>query len=45
MYTRELKRLREFSENRGLMTVRHALTIDNLIALRAIWNPVGRPSI
>ena len=44
MYTRELKRLREFSENRGLMTVKQSLTIDNLIALRATWNPIYKSS-
>lgn len=40
MYARELKRLRTFSEGRGLMTVTQALTIDNLIALRSTWNLV-----
>jgi integrase/recombinase XerD len=40
MYARELKRLRNFSEGRGLMTVTQALTIDNLIALRSTWNSV-----
>jgi integrase/recombinase XerD len=44
MYTRELGRLREFSEKRGLMTVKQALTIDNLIALRATWNPIYKSS-
>lgn len=37
MYKRELKRLLDFSESRGLFTVKQALTIDNLIALRATW--------
>jgi len=40
MYTRELKRLQDFSERRGLLTVAPALTIENLIALRATWNAV-----
>lgn len=40
MYKRELKRLQDFSERRGLMTAKRALTIDNLIALRATWNEV-----
>lgn len=40
MYVRELKRLQEFSERRGLLTVPPALTIENLIALRATWPPV-----
>ncbi len=40
MYARELKRLREFSERQGFFTVAHALTIENLIALRATWNEV-----
>jgi len=44
MYRRELKRLCEFSERRGLMTVKRALTIDNLIALRATWTPVYKSS-
>jgi integrase/recombinase XerD len=44
MYTRELKRLRDFSEPRGLMTVSQALTIDNLIALRATWTPIYKSS-
>ncbi len=44
MYKRELKRLREFSEARTLFTVRQALTIDNLIALRATWTPVYKSS-
>jgi integrase/recombinase XerD len=44
MYARELKRLRNFSESRALMTVKQALTIDNLIALRATWNPVYQSS-
>ncbi len=43
MYTRELKRLRVFSEGRGLLTVHRAITIDNLIALRATW-PAVYPS-
>jgi integrase/recombinase XerD len=38
MYKRELKRLREFSEARGIFAVHLALTIENLIALRATWN-------
>jgi site-specific recombinase XerD len=44
MYTRELRRLRDFSEARGLMTVAQALTIDNLIALRATWTPIYKSS-
>ena len=40
MYARELKRLREFSEPQGLITVAQALTMENLIALRATWNVV-----
>lgn len=40
MYKRELRRLREFSEARGLLTVKRALVIDNLIALRATWTAV-----
>jgi len=44
MYSRELKRLRDFSEARGLMTVKQSLTIDNLIALRATWTPVYKSS-
>jgi hypothetical protein len=37
MYARELKRLLGFSEARGLLVVKQALTIDNLIALRTTW--------
>ncbi|SPF35954.1 Phage integrase [Candidatus Sulfotelmatobacter kueseliae] len=44
MYARELKRLRNFSESRGLMTVTQALTIDNLIALRTTWTPIYKSS-
>jgi len=44
MYARELKRLLDFSEARGLLVVKHALTIDNLIALRATWTPVYKSS-
>lgn len=44
MYKRELKRLCTFSEGRGLMTLTHALMIDNLIALRATWTPVYKSS-
>lgn len=40
MYARELKRLRVFSEVRSLWTVAQALTMENLIALRATWNEV-----
>lgn len=40
MYARELKRLRVFSDGRGLITVTQALDIENLIALRATWNTV-----
>jgi integrase/recombinase XerD len=40
MYARELKRLLEFSKPRGLVTVAQALTMENLIALRATWNVV-----
>ena len=43
MYKRELTRLLNFSEARGLFTVKQALTIDNLIALRATW-PAVYPS-
>lgn len=44
MYARELKRLRNFSEARSLMTAKQSLTIDNLVALRATWNPVYKSS-
>jgi integrase len=44
MYARELKRLRNFSEARALFTVQQALTIDNLIALRATWTAVYKSS-
>jgi integrase/recombinase XerD len=44
MYARELKRLLDFSESRGLLVVKQALTIDNLIALRATWMPVYKSS-
>src|SRR6202030_2305676 len=44
MYARELRRLRDFSEARGLMTATQALTIDNLIALRATWTPIYKSS-
>jgi integrase/recombinase XerD len=44
MYARELKRLRDFSEAKGLMTVKRALTLDNLVALRATWMPVYKSS-
>jgi hypothetical protein len=44
MYIRELKRLRDFSESKGLLTVKRALTIDNLIALRATWTPIYKSS-
>lgn len=44
MYSRELKRLREFSERHGRLTVKQALTIENLIALRATWAPVYKSS-
>jgi integrase/recombinase XerD len=44
MYARELERLRRFSEGRGLLMVAQALTIDNLIALRATWTPVYKSS-
>jgi integrase len=40
MYKRELRRLLDFSERRGLLSVKQALTIDNLVALRATWVPV-----
>src|ERR1700691_3987855 len=40
MYTRELKRLQNYSEARGLYTVRQALDIDNLIGLRGTWSGV-----
>ncbi len=43
MYKRELTRLRNFSEGRGLLTVSQALTLDNLIGLRATW-PSTYPS-
>jgi len=45
MYARELKRLREFSEARGLFTVAQALTIDNLVALRGTWAAVYKSSV
>ena len=44
MYKRELKRLLDFSESQGLLTVKPALTIDNLIALRATWTRVYKSS-
>jgi integrase/recombinase XerD len=44
MYNRQLRRLREFSESRGLLTVSQALTIENLIELRATWTPVYKSS-
>ena len=44
MYSRELKRLCAFSEARRLLTVAQALTIDNLIALRATWPEVYKSS-
>jgi integrase/recombinase XerD len=44
MYSRELKRVQQFSEGRGLLTVTQALTIENLIALRATWSPVYKSS-
>lgn len=44
MYARELKRLLDFSEGRGLLVVKQALTIDNLIALRATWTRVYKSS-
>jgi len=44
MYKRELKRLKDFSESRNLFTARRALTIENLIALRATWDPVYKSS-
>jgi integrase len=40
MYKRELKRLLDFSEANGRFTVKQALTIENLIAVRATWTPV-----
>jgi integrase len=44
MYSRELKRLCEFSERQHFVTVAQALTIENLIALRATWNAVYKSS-
>jgi integrase/recombinase XerD len=44
MYARELKRLQDYSEARGLYTVRQALTIDNLIGLRGTWSKVYKSS-
>ena len=44
MYNRELRRLKDFSETRNLFTARRALTIENLIALRATWDPVYKSS-
>lgn len=44
MYSRELKRLREFTEARGLWTVAQSLTIENLISLRATWDSVYKSS-
>jgi integrase len=43
MHKRELKRLLDFSEGRAIFNVKHALTIDNLIAYRATW-PALYPS-
>jgi integrase len=44
MYARELKRLQDYSEARGLYSVRQALTIDNLIRLRGTWSKVYKSS-
>jgi len=44
MYTRELKRLRDFSEGCRRFTVAQALTIENLIELRATWTAVYKSS-
>ena len=44
MYARELTRLREFSEARGIFSVAQALTIENLIGLRATWSDVYKSS-
>lgn len=44
MYARELKRLRTFSERQNLLTVSQALTMENLIALRATWADVYKSS-
>jgi site-specific recombinase XerD len=44
IYSRELKRLREFSERNGLLTVKRALTKDNLVAFRATWKRIYKSS-
>jgi len=44
MYTRELARLLRFSESHNLLTVSQALTLENLIALRATWPSVYKSS-
>ena len=44
MYKRELRRLEEFSEGKGIFTVAQALTLENLVALRATWTPVYKSS-
>jgi integrase/recombinase XerD len=44
MYTRELKRLCDFSERHNRLTVAQALTLENLIELRATWNAVYKSS-
>ena len=44
MYTRELRRLRDFSEARTLFTVKQALTIDNLVSFRATWMALYKSS-
>jgi integrase/recombinase XerD len=43
-YSRQLRRLREFSEVRGLIAVSHALTLENLIAYRGTWTAIGYES-
>ena len=44
MYARELKRLLEFSERKSRFTVAQALTLENLMELRATWNAVYKSS-
>jgi integrase/recombinase XerD len=43
-YKRQLGHLRDFSEARGLFTVKRALTLDNIIAYRGTWAAKYRSS-
>jgi len=44
MYARELKRLQAFSESKGILTAKQALTLENLEALRGTWSAVYKSS-